>query len=117
MPYEIYKLLHILFVLSFVLCLGSYFFANEVTKPVKIMTGVFSLLIFVAGMGLIARIGINHGEPWPWWIKTKVIIWLTIAVLTPILGKRIQGDLRKKIPLALLIPMALAIYMAIYKPF
>lgn len=117
MPYEIYKLLHILFIFSFILLVAANFYLPEVGKGVKIGTGVVSLLIFVAGMGLIARIGVNHGEPWDWWIKLKIVIWLIIAIATPILGKRMQGDIRKMIPWGILGLMVVAAYLAIYKPF
>lgn len=117
MPYEVYRLLHLLFIFSFILFIGSYFFSDSVSKITKIGTGIVSLLIFVAGMGLIARIGVGHGEPWPNWIKAKIGIWLILAIGTPILGKRVQGDIRKKIPWILLSLMVIAAYLAIYKPF
>ena len=64
MSYEVYKVMHIVTLFLFFAGMGSIFLGGANSRVVKIMTGVSSLLILVGGMGLIARIGIKHGESW-----------------------------------------------------
>lgn len=115
MSYEVYKVMHIVTLFLFFAGMGSIFLGGANSRVVKIMTGVSSLLILVGGMGLIARIGIKHGEAWPKWLLAKVAIWLLLAVLVPVLGKRIG----KCSPLFFILwglGVAAAI-IAVYQPF
>ncbi len=57
-------------------------------RSLSIIGGVASLLIFVTGMGLMARLGIRHTEAWPLWIKVKMGAWLVLTVGAPVVGKR-----------------------------
>ena len=50
------------------------------SKAFKIITGVTSFFIFVAGMGLIARIGIKHGDGFPAWISVKIGAWFIFNI-------------------------------------
>jgi uncharacterized membrane protein SirB2 len=79
--YDVYKLLHLCFILTFFSSLGFIASNHEmiVKKGFKILVGVISFLIFVAGMGLIARLGFKHGEGFPLWINLK-IIWLRVKI-------------------------------------
>lgn len=90
MSYEFYKVLHLVCIFLFVGAIAIQFFSDAAPKSAKIISGVTSLLIFVAGMGLIARIGISHGEGWPLWLKAKVGLWVVISALGPILAKRLK---------------------------
>jgi hypothetical protein len=47
----------------------------------KWMVGLVSILILVAGMGLIARLGFKHNQAFPLWIKLKITNWVIINVL------------------------------------
>jgi uncharacterized membrane protein SirB2 len=93
MSYEFYKIIHI--AMAFILIAGitASFIGEGAPKSVKIGVGICSLLLFVAGMGLIARIGIGHGEGWPLWLKVKVGLWLFIAAGAPIAAKRMRNKL------------------------
>lgn len=115
MSYEIYKLIHLLSIFVFFGCLGASIIAGKYQTHEKIITGVSSLLIFVAGMGLMARIGIKHGSIWPMWLIVKAVIWLTLSALAPILAKRLG---RSVFVFYIFVTLAaLAGYMAINKPF
>lgn len=88
MSYQIYKMIH---VVSIVLFFSGYAVAavkKQNIKLEKILTGVALVLIFVSGMGLIARLGIPHGAPWPMWIKLKLGIWVIIGTSGHIILKR-----------------------------
>lgn len=47
-------------------------------RVVMIGHGVAMLIVFVAGFGLMARLGIMSG--WPTWIYIKLALWLLLGV-------------------------------------
>lgn len=118
-PYELYKWLHIISITFLTLLVGITFTHDKESTPkiVKILTGIFSFLIFLGGMGLMARLGISHKEGWPTWIIIKVVLWLALAIGVPVLSKRVLGPTRAKIPYPIMGLVMLAAYIAIYKPF
>lgn len=116
LSYEFYKVLHLTMIFSFLVCVAIQFTASESTKLVKILTGVTSFFILVAGMGLLARIGISHGQAFPGWATTKIVLWLVMAAGAPILGKRLKAH-RQKALVGFVVLSALAAYFAINKPF
>jgi len=116
LSYEFYKVLHVLMLVLFVGSIGAQFFAEKAPKSTKIISGVASLLLFVAGMGLIARIGINHGEGWPIWIKIKIGLWLAVSALGPILAKRLaDAGKRQAAYYGIIVLIFAAIYVAVNK--
>ena len=110
--YEFYKVTHLFCIILFAGLIGFSFATNAPSKGTKILTGVISLLILVAGMGLLARIG----GGWPGWVIAKLILWLTLAIATPILSKRLQGDQRRKAFMGLMAVFAILIYLGTYRP-
>ena len=121
MSEEIYRLMHYLSVFAWVGGNSILFFGNHTENPkkVKIIVGIASLLILVGGMGLIIRaLGLTHGsgEPWPWWIKIKLFIWLILAIASPVLYKRAPVSKRPLIGTILLGLIFAAIALAVYKP-
>lgn len=116
MPYEVYKFLHIVFVVLFVSGAAITFYADHENKFWKILTGIVSFLIFVAGMGLMARLGVSHTEGWPTWIKAKVAIWIIAAAFAPIAAKRMRAH--RNLAFGVLMSLvATAVWFAIYQPF
>ena len=118
---EFYRLMHYFAFIIFVAGNTTLFFGPPLANPKKarIAVGIASLLILVGGMGLILRaLGLTHGsgEPWPWWIKLKLIIWLIAAVAAPILDKRLPQSKRPLAGIALLLLVFTAITLAVYKP-
>ncbi|TDJ07154.1 MAG: hypothetical protein E2O68_04030 [Deltaproteobacteria bacterium] len=109
MPYETYKLLHIAFIFLGLITLGLALLADSKKKWVKIVNGISFLMILVSGMGLMARIGISHGEPFPFWIKGKFAFWGILAIGGPISVKRFES----KKPLIFFIFFAVAV-MAVH---
>src|SRR5690606_13885197 len=101
MPTEVYKLLHLLGIMLLFasLCgmaiLGLRCGEDREVKPLRkqlvIAHGVSLLVVFVAGFGLMARLGIM--SDWPTWIFLKLGLWLVlgaaVAVVrrTPELGR------------------------------
>ena len=94
---------------------GAAFLGEGKTKHIKILTGLSSLFIFVAGMGLLARLGVKHNEGWPAWAYTKLAIWVIVSAAAPILSKKVK----KSYPIfyGLVGLGVVAAYVAINKPF
>ncbi len=115
MSYEFYKILHLFMIFSF-LVFSVLNLTTVPSKLVKIGNGVVSFLILVAGMGLLARIGISHGEGFPTWVILKMVIWLLLAVLIPVAGKRFPEAGKKGTLVAMVILSSVAAALAITKP-
>ena len=113
--YEFYKMMHLLMIFLLVGSIGATFMAGANSKHVKILTGVSSFLIFVGGMGLMARLGVSHTEGWPTWVYAKLAIWVAVSALAPILGKRIGKSFAVFYLLTALV--GASAYIAINKPF
>lgn len=82
-----YKLVHLVGVLLLFLALGGMVFRALVAPPDErkgrllgyVLHGVALFLVLLGGFGLMARTGIQHGEPWPAWITTKFGVWLALG--------------------------------------
>jgi len=117
-PYEAYKVIHVIGVMLLLLSLGGYLMlsANPSAggrKLAAITHGISVLIILVAGFGLLARLGFFGSGGWPLWVWVKLLIWLILAVII-VLIKRIPGLMPV---LWFVIPAlgAIAAYMAVYK--
>jgi len=84
MSYQFYQLLHLLSIIGWVSSATLLLLSSEKTKLAQRLYGVFSLTLFVAGFGLLARLGISM-QPWVW---VKAVIWLVLAALVPVIKKR-----------------------------
>lgn len=116
MSYEFYKVLHVFSVIIFAILGMMAIYKDKLPKAAKITLGTFSLLVLVGGMGLLARIGVSHGQGFPTWVSIKIVIWLALAALFGIISKR--GVQNKMMPT--LVSGALgfgAIVLAVYKSF
>jgi hypothetical protein len=87
MPYEIYKILHILGLLLVFTSLGGVFVyagngglktENRMRKLVAISHGTGLLFLLVSGFGMLAKLGISG---FPFWVLLKLGIWLGIGAL------------------------------------
>ncbi|MBP9681837.1 MAG: hypothetical protein KBD76_10565 [Bacteriovorax sp.] len=116
--YETYKMLHLFALLTVFTSLG--FVASSSTfiqqKRAKILLGFFSFMIFVAGMGLVARIGFKHGEGFPFWLIAKMGNWFLLNVFFIFLF-RCKNPLHKGLfSLLMLLTAWASVWLAIHKP-
>ena len=121
-PFETYKILHILGVLLAFSALGGLALtvANGATKAtssvrrlIAVTHGVAMFIILLGGFGALARLGVMHGNL-PGWILVKLACWVVLAVLVAIPYRR-PGLARTTF---WLLPVlgGIAVVMAIYKP-
>ena len=117
MSESFYRVLHFASLFFFLSGLGVSFFTDNKFLPNKIITGIASLLILVAGMGLIAKgLQIGHGEGWPAWIHAKITIWAVLAIGAPILAKRMKKA-RAVVFYLFIVLATIAAYLGVNKPF
>ena len=114
--YEIYKILHIMAAFFMLAGLGVSLLHPNPPKFIKIQSGVASLVLFVAGMGLLARIGIAHGAGFPGWALAKMFFWVLLAVGAPLAAKRMKKGRATLFYVFLFIAILAAVF-AILKPF
>lgn len=85
------------------------------TKGQKIAIGFISFMIFVGGMGLIARLGFRHGEAFPFWINLKILMWVLVNIVIIMIG-RTPRNLRKWMYGLIMLLVIIAVYAAVNKP-
>ena len=118
MPYEIYKLIHVVGLMLLFLGIGGMLLvANSVQErgltrnTILHALGLFVMLL--GGFGMMARLGVDW--PWPGWLIAKLGVWLTIGAL-PVLVRRQVLSRGLAWPLAAGLG-AIAAWLAINKPF
>ena len=122
-PFETYKVLHILGVLLAFAALGGLALtvANGATKQtssvrrlIAITHGTAMFLILLGGFGALARLGMAHGDL-PGWVLVKLACWIVLGVLVAIPYRK--PGLARTIFWFLPALGGIAVVMAIYKPF
>ena len=122
MSYAFYKIVHVFGIAMMLIALGGVFVhaanesdkrANVVRKAVLILHGIGSILVLVAGFGLLAKLGEVSG--FPSWLWPKLIIWLVLSglVAVPYRSRSLAKVLLFLTPLLVL----LAAFFAVQKPF
>lgn len=117
--YETYKYLHLVFILTFFSSLGfaASSFDFILGKKGKFLLGLVSFLIMVAGMGLIARLGFKHTEPFPLWIYLKFGAWLLINLFFVLLFKLKNRNMKFLTAILFIVTGWAAIWVALNKPY
>ncbi len=118
MSYEIYKVLHVSAVLLLFTSLGTLAASGSaegaaLRRLAKIAHCVALTIIFVAGFGLLARLGMFGAIPlWAW---TKIGLWLVLGLV--VLPLRRRPEWTVKLWLVIAAVGGLAAWLAIQKPF
>ncbi len=115
--YNVYKNLHIMTLFSLFFVVGFFISNREFSakKSMRIIFGVVSFLVFVAGMGLIARLGFKHGEDFPAWILVKMGTWFILNILVVVIIKSPSQKIRYGSAIFILVNVFVAVYSAITK--
>lgn len=120
MPYEVYKIAHLIGIFMIMISLGGVAThainggdkeSNHFRKALGITHGIGLVLVLVAGFGLLAQLQVG----WPIWVFVKLIIWIIFGALTGVayrMGTKGQGLWYIMIVLG-----GLAAYLAVTKPF
>lgn len=120
MSYQVYKLIHLSGIIS-VICglaaLISQYALNKgqkspLHKQIMLFHGIGLLLIFVSGFGLLAKLSLS---PIPAWVWTKLGIWVFLGVFV-VICRRAYLFASSLWAVSILVS-AVAIYLAVYKPF
>lgn len=121
MSYEFYKVVHFAGLFLTFSAIGAYFIngvAGETgsfpgKKIAGMLHGIGLAIAFIAGFGLIAKMGFNDG--WPVWIYLKLVIWLLLGAV--IVLPRKFPKLSVPLWIVTILLGACAAYLARYKPF
>ncbi len=114
LSYQTYKVIHLASIFIFLSGAAVLLLARPEGKAWKMITGISSLMILVAGFGLLARLGLTSGMP-PW-VVAKIVIWLIVTGMGHIVAKRFPGAAVKAY-WATMILAVFAAYLAVVKPF
>ena len=91
--YQIYKLVHLVGVLTVFLSLGGLLLyavdgsdrKHPWRKRLFISHGIGIFLAVLGGFGMLARMDILW--PWPGWVASKLAIWVTFAALPTLITR------------------------------
>ncbi len=92
MPIVFYHVLHVSAVLAMVASLAAVYFSDRPSKRCNMLLGISGLLVGVAGVGLIHKIGYSMTHHW---VLGKIGIWAVITILAPIIAKRAPQHKRR----------------------
>lgn len=118
MSYEFYKILHVFAALLLFTSLGTIAVAAGSEKPqlrrlASIAHGIALAVIFIAGFGLLARLGMFGSIPvWAW---LKMGLWLILAGI--VIPLRRKPELATALWLVMPFLGGMAAWLAISKPF
>ena len=92
MPPFIYHILHLVGIIMVFMGYGALLARSmagldekRVKKLGSITSGIGLLLIFVAGFGLISKMGYSFVEPW---ILVKLVIWIGLGALIALINRK-----------------------------
>jgi len=124
MSYVAYKMIHLsgIFALMVALAGMAVHAASGQTKRenpgyrgLLILHGLGALIALTGGFGLLARVGVLHGQLFPGWVWGKLLLWVLLGGLIA-LPYRTKA-LARTLPFLLPVLGLLGAYLANYKPF
>jgi len=123
MSYQFYNFVHLVGIFLILMSLGAIALhtLNGGTKNyssrkwISAFHGTGLLIVFVAGFGLMARLGMVGQGMWPTWLFIKVAIWLVLGAMPVLLYRKPQFSAYWGIISFVL--ACLAAWTAINKPF
>lgn len=121
MPYEFYKVLHIIGLMllffglssAMTLKLAGVPFQGRAKMLAMVSHGVGLTIMIIAGFGLAAKTGLMGNLPG--WVYAKLVIWLILGGSVA-LAKR-KGEIGWPLMILFIGLGSTAAYLAVYKPF
>ncbi len=124
MSYITYKLIHLLGIFTLLIALagmaahaaaGHAKAENKGYRTLLALHGVGALIALTGGFGLLARMGVQHGDLFPGWVWSKLALWILLGglIALPYRNQALARALLFALPLLGL----LGGYLASYKPF
>ncbi|MBD65515.1 MAG: hypothetical protein CME62_09930 [Halobacteriovoraceae bacterium] len=82
----------------------------------KILYGLNTVFLLISGLIMIQLAGLNPADisHYPLWLWVKILCWMLITIIPPILNKR-APKLMQKISLVFILIILFAAYLGIYK--
>lgn len=120
MPYEFYKVLHLVGIFMVFTGLGGAALAGTAglgknhpwRRSLSLTHGLGLLIVLTGGFGMLARLQLT-GWPWPGWVVFKFVIWFALGGL--LVAARKPGG-AKIVWWASILLGGAAAYLAVYKP-
>jgi hypothetical protein len=115
--HPVYKVVHVVAIVTLVAGLIMVLVLPPAThgrhrRVAHILTGIAALFALVSGFGLHARLG----GVWQAWVVVKIAMWVTLLVV--LVAFRRGPAASPAAPWLLALPVAaVAIFMAVFKPF
>ena len=112
MRLELYKILHLVGVISLVASLSAVYLSDKKSALANMLLGLSSIMILIAGFGLLHLTGSSmHSH----WIAGKMAIWAVIAIGAPIVAKR-KPELKTPFYAVAMLLLVVAAGLAVLKP-
>jgi len=112
MRLSFYTILHLVGVISLVASLTAVYLSDKKSALANAVLGVSSILILVAGFGLLHLTGTSmHSH----WLAGKLAIWAVIGIGAPIIAKR-KPELKLPFYAAAMGLLVVAAVLAVLKP-
>jgi len=113
MSISFYHSLHLIALLTMISALTVLLLSPERSKIANIIFGISSLVIAIAGFGMIAKLGYSMASVW---IIGKLLIWFVLAMGIPWASKRIPHA-KRMILLSSMGLVFIAVILAVIKPY
>jgi hypothetical protein len=122
MPYEFYKFIHLIGIGLTLMSIAAIIphmigGGSKATLPfrkqIAMSHGIGLLLTLLGGFGALAKLGFM--SPLPGWAIGKLVIWFAFGGLLPIAYRKPEAA--KALWITAIVMLALAAYLALYKPF
>ena len=115
MSLEFYRVLHVTGLAMLLLGVGATLLVKDAPKRLPMtLHGLGLLVMFAAGFGAMAKLGLGSPSDWPAWLILKMVVWFLVASIPALVR---HGTVPRALGWILVILLvACATWLAIVKP-